>query len=186
MLSTASSAEEAAQPSSLQSTHRPIDLNRQFIIWSGNPAHLEGVLHELSKFISRDGYFIPLLTDRAVLMSNGKMAVDSVQASLFLSEEVASPAAYSFDNPCPPTEQRITAYDQNAQRARPATPTFIRIQTLPAQSNIIVNSFVVDSADRKLFGAIIQIITDSDKRARLEDLSEGKGTTYSASCAPSP
>ncbi len=176
MLSTAHSAEEAEQPTPSSTSVRPTDINHQPIIWTGNPAHLEGVLHEVCKYITRNGTYVPLLTHYAVLLPNGKMATDSIQASKFLTGESESPIKYDFNNPCPPTEQRITEFDALAQRSRPATPSFVRIQTLPHEANIIVSPWVIKNADRKLFGIIIQIVSDADKRSRLEDLSNGLGT----------
>ena len=178
MLSTAHSAEEAEQPTPSSTSVRPTDINHQPIIWHGNPAHLdlEGILYELGKYVTRNGTFVPLFTHCAVLLPNGKMATDSIQASKFLTGEAESPIKYDFNNPCPPTEQRITEFDALAQRSRPATPDFVRIQILPNEANIIVSPWVIKNADRKLFGIIVLIVSDADKRSRLEDLSNGLGT----------
>ena len=120
MLSTAHSAEEAEQPTPSSTSVRPTDINHQPIIWHGNPAHLEGVLHEVGKYIIRNGTYVPLLTHYAVLLPNGKMATDSIQASKFLSGEAESPAEYDFNNPCPPTEQRITEFDALSASCAPS------------------------------------------------------------------
>ncbi len=120
MLSTAHSAEEAEQPTPSSTSVRPTDINHQPIIWHGNPAHLEGILYELGKYVTRNGTFVPLFTHCAVLLPNGKMATDSIQASKFLSGEAESPAEYDFNNPCPPTEQRITEFESRSASCAPS------------------------------------------------------------------
>ena len=51
----------------------PIDLDKNPITYSGNPAELEGILFEVGRFYLRSGLFKPLFEHGAVLLSNGKL-----------------------------------------------------------------------------------------------------------------
>ena len=58
----------------------PFNIDGEPIIYDGNPAHVEGILHELSEWTARTGHYVTLLENNAVLLANGKMAVDSIAA----------------------------------------------------------------------------------------------------------
>ena len=91
----------------------PIDQYKDPITWDGNAAHIAGILHEIKKYYKRVGIFQPLLEHHAVALSNGKLAVDSVHTVSFIHGLSADPR--SFDDPCPPTAERITKFNA-AQR----------------------------------------------------------------------
>ena len=69
--------------------------------------YVEGILHELSEWTARTGHYVTLLENNAVLLANGKMAVDSIAAVLFVSGEKNDGGSYSFHAPCPATSARI-------------------------------------------------------------------------------
>ena len=95
--------------------HVPTDIDGIPIKWDGNPAYLDGALHEASEFYKRTGLFEALIADGAVALSNGKLAVDSLQAISLVSGVVPSPnITHDFFNPCPPTPARIIAFDAAA------------------------------------------------------------------------
>ena len=50
-----------------------------------NDAHLEGLLFEVGRFYKRNALFQPFFKHHAAVLSNGKLAVDSVQAVFFTS-----------------------------------------------------------------------------------------------------
>ena len=64
---------------------RPVDIDEEPIALGDNPAHVEGALHEVGLWLKRTGLFEPLLENRAVLLSNGKLAVESANAALLVS-----------------------------------------------------------------------------------------------------
>ena len=59
----------------------PIYTDKTPIQWDGNPAHIAGCLYDVGKFFKRTGLFQMFLKHRAVPLSNGKLAVDSFDAS---------------------------------------------------------------------------------------------------------
>ena len=54
------------------------------LTWDSNDAHLPGLIHEFSKWVTRTGHFRALFEHHAVPISNGKLAVDSVAAVTFV------------------------------------------------------------------------------------------------------
>ena len=51
------------------------------LVWDDNDATINGMLHELGRFLIRTGKHKVLLKYRAAQLSNGKLAVDSYPAS---------------------------------------------------------------------------------------------------------
>ena len=86
----------------------PLDIDNNPIRYDGNPAHILGCLHEYNMWVQRTGNFKSLLEDGAVLLSNGKLAVDNLNAVLLVTGVNKDPdGGYSFEKPCPGTEARI-------------------------------------------------------------------------------
>ena len=48
----------------------PVDSDLQEMLYNDNPASLAGLLHEVDRFYETNGYFQPLITHGAVLLSN--------------------------------------------------------------------------------------------------------------------
>ena len=95
-------------------------------------SHVEGALHEVGLWLKRTGFFEPLLENRAVLLSNGRLAVESANAALFVSGNNQNADTFSFDNPCPPVNERIAPFDADA--ALSSSPAFVPVSTLPCGS----------------------------------------------------
>ena len=70
---------------------------------------LEGTIFEVVKFFKRKSLFQQFFKHHAAVLSNGKLAVDALEAAYSISEKIKD--GYSFENPCPPTIQRVVAYD---------------------------------------------------------------------------
>jgi hypothetical protein len=89
----------------------PVTSDGNPIIWTDDKydAHIEGLLHEVGKFYKRTGRFQTFFKQRATVLSNGKLAVDSLECVSFIANKIKD--GYSFENPCPPTAERVTAYD---------------------------------------------------------------------------
>ena len=88
------------------------------IDWDGNDAHIPGALYECGRFYKRTGIFQTFFEHHAVQLSNGKLALDSVNAVQFILEGLSDP--HSFEKPCPPTDKRRAVYD--AEVVLPASP----------------------------------------------------------------
>ena len=87
------SDESAANATNGKHPPTPFNIDGEPITYDGNPAHVEGILHELSEWTARTGHYMTLLENNAVLLPNGKMAVDSIAAVLFVSGDAEQPAS---------------------------------------------------------------------------------------------
>ena len=83
----------------------PTDEDEHPFHWDGNNAHISGYLHEAGKFYTRNGLFEALFSHHAVVLNNGKLAIDSVEAIPFITGTQSDPR--SFADPCPPTAKRV-------------------------------------------------------------------------------
>ena len=100
--------------SSLPSAKIPSDIDGEPLILDDNPAHIDGVLHEFGLWVQRTGNYLPLLENRGVALSNGKLAVEHANAALLANSSPPDPVTYGFEFPCPPIAQRIKIFDDDA------------------------------------------------------------------------
>ena len=108
---TLSTAQEEANLSPI-GKHTPVDIDKNPILFDGNPAHASGVLHEVGRYYARNGLFQPLLKTGTVLLNNGRECIDSLSAVPFLTGEVDYGTVHGFDDPCPPTVKRLAIYSK--------------------------------------------------------------------------
>ena len=131
--------------------------NGDVIKWEGNNAHIEGVLYEVKQYCLRKKLFQPLLEHNAVLLSNGKLAVDSIQAYNFISGVAQDPR--DFDDPCPPTARRIAQYD--ARMTAAGSKTFTNIATMPPgfSDGFVISKYAVEAEDARLHDLLSNVIS---------------------------
>ena len=89
------------------------------LVWSSdNEAHLDGLIFEVGKFYKRKGLFQTFFKHHAAVLSNGKLAVDAYASTLFTTDRIVD--QHDFNNPCPPTAQRLVNYETS--RNTPGSP----------------------------------------------------------------
>ena len=172
------SDESAANATNGKHPPTPFNIDGEPITYDGNPAHVEGILHELSEWTARTGHYVTLLENNAVLLANGMMAVDSVAAVLFVSGEKDDGGTYSFHAPCPATSERIKKFD--AEAARTSSATFTAPSKMPDEhaGSFIPSKFQVQAEDLRFLNSLSQIITDSDLRSDLIKRSGRSGRAF--------
>ena len=172
------SDESAANATNGKHPPTPFNIDGEPITYDGNPAHVEGILHELSEWTARTGHYVTLLENNAVLLANGKMAVDSVAAVLFVSGEKDDGGSYSFHAPCPATSERIKKYD--AEAARTSSATFTAPSKMPDEhvGSFIPSKFQVQAEDLRFLNSLSLIIPDSDLRSDLLKRSVRSGRAF--------
>ena len=172
------SDESAANATNGKHPPTPFNIDGEPITYDGNPAHVEGILHELSEWTARTGHYVTLLENNAVLLANGKMAVDSVAAVLFVSGEKDDGGTYSFHAPCPATSERIKKFD--AEAARTSSATFTAPSKMPDEhaGSFIPSKFQVQAEDLRFLNSLSQIIADSDLRSDLIKRSGRSGRAF--------
>ena len=109
----------------------PVTTDQEPIIFEDNDATIEGILYEVGRFYKRNGLFQMLFKHRAVPLSNGKLAVDSVNSVYFTSGKITDP--HDFNDPCPPTAKRfadtVAIYTSAGRKA----PSDLSDAPIPAQ-----------------------------------------------------
>ena len=103
------SNDDLTQTSTATTTNNliPVNIDREPIIFSDNDASLEGILYEVGRFYKRTGQFQMLFKHRAVSLSNGKLAVESLN-SAYLLDNCGSIASSTGTTPRPESEGRAS------------------------------------------------------------------------------
>ena len=114
----------------------PVNLDREPIIFSDNDASIEGILYEVGRFYKRTGQFQMLFKHRAVSLSNGKLAVESLNSVYWTTGSIASSAG--FDAPCLPTATRYNDYVSRATAAGAKIPKDLTGGAAPAVAKTAV------------------------------------------------
>ena len=79
------------------------------ILWDDNDASLGGLIADCGEFFERTGIGMEIFETGSVTLSNGRTAVDNLQAIPFLEGTYSD--SYGFDKPCPPTPARVADYE---------------------------------------------------------------------------
>ena len=149
----------------------PTDSNMNPISDESNPAYLAGALYEAGKFYVRSGHFMNLLQYRAV--NYGKTTTVASEISAFFVSQVASPAAYDFDNPCPDDATRVTAYDVGKTAGVDDFATVTAAMTVPA--SIYINRLSCIQEDLNFCNSLLSIVGDKRMREKLREDSRNSG-----------
>ena len=75
------------------------------IQWDDNDASLGGLIADIGEYFERTGIGMEIFETGSVTLSNGRTAVDNLQAVPFLEGTYSD--SYDFENPCPPTPARV-------------------------------------------------------------------------------
>ena len=100
--------------STITGTMTPVSTDKTPLVWDGNDANILGLLFEVKRYYTNKGLFQTLFRDRAVSLSNGKLAIEHPSAIWFLSGVIDE--AHDFDDPCPPTAERLQHHNDNGQQ----------------------------------------------------------------------
>ena len=87
----------------------PVSTDKAKLEWDGNDATILGLLFETGRYYRRKGLFQPLLRDRSVALSNGRLAVEHPSAVHFLTGAITENRG--FYDPCPPTVDRLQEHN---------------------------------------------------------------------------
>ena len=91
----------------------PTDLKGNIIKNHGNPATIPATLKKVYAFFTRTSQFIEIYENRATLVRGQFLAVDSVQAAVFLIEPALDPR--SLKDPCPETTTSIACAESSCR-----------------------------------------------------------------------
>jgi len=144
----------------------PVDITDQPILWDGNAARILGMLNEVWEHYERNGLYIAYIQKRARVLSNGKLAVDSVSSIPLVMGTVDEPER-TLLNLCPPAAARII--EVNAARAAAGDPPITAITSMPpgAADSIIVQPLAVQTEGGKLLGSLHHVFGHAEPSPQL-------------------
>ena len=126
------------------------------IRWIGdNDATIDGTLYEVGRFYKRSGLFQSYFRHHAVALSNGKLAIDSINSVYFISGKIND--GHDFDNPCPPTVERLAAY--NAEATAAGTPTAKPLKKIPDEfiHSTVIAEHTVEAEGAKVLRSLAHV-----------------------------
>ena len=157
-----------------ESPSTPTYPNGEPIVYTGNPAELTGILEALDEHFINNGLFQPLLTHGAVLLRNGKVAVDSFTTATFLTDPDYADGVGSFEDPYMSTTASIAKYNASpAGKAKALTA----VTTKPADFDVqfIVSPEMCKAEDNRLLKTVLSIIPNETIAGRLRTAAKGSG-----------
>ena len=159
----------------------PVNLDREPIIFSDNDASIEGILYEVGRFYKRTGQFQMLFKHRAVSLSNGKLAVESLNSVYWTTGSIASSAG--FDAPCLPTATRYNDYVSRATAAGAKIPKDLTGGAAPdhVKDSIVLAPHVVETNDALLLKSLSHVFGAAESVESLFDDADGSGLALLAS-----
>ena len=151
------------------------------ISWDGNKAHIEGILADIDEWGTRTGQFVALVENRAVVLKNGSLAVESLQTVQFVNGAVPDlrGAPFKHSDPCPTTEQRIRDYDALATATKKSA--FTRLATTPGPgSGVVIAPYTIKADDAKYLTSLSHVIKEAPDADTLLQAANGSGTALIA------
>lgn len=149
------------------------------IIWDGVDAHIPALMTAIKKFYKRVGLFQALFKHHAVVLSNGKLAVDSPESILFTSGTISDPdgKTYDFDDPCPPTCDRYASYnaDARAKSETPKSPAEASAMIKDTGGTVLVAAHAVEAEDGRLLRSLSNAFGNAEPSEELLDSADGSG-----------
>jgi hypothetical protein len=155
--------------------YMPVSTDKSKLEWDGNDATILGLLYETGRYYRRKGLFQPLLSDRAVALSNGRLAVEHPSAVHFITGTITENR--SFDDPCPPTVDRLQEHNDEVGLGTRAGTVQKPLATVPAehQSTIIVAKHSVAKEDSLLLHSLSYVFGSAEPSENLMEDADGSG-----------
>ena len=153
----------------------PVSTDKARLEWDGNDATILGLLHETGRYYRRKGLFQPLLQDRAVALSNGRLAVEHPSAVHFITGVITENR--NFDDPCPPTIDRLQEHNDEVglgTRTGTAQAALDKIQD-DHKSTIIVAKHSVEKEDSNLLHSLSYVFGSAEPSEVLMEDADGSG-----------
>ena len=174
-MATLSTANDDHASSNTFDKNKPVDIDDNPIIYTGNPGHLPGVLYEYGQWQTREGAFLSLVESRSILLSSAKIVVESPLCIPFIkSGFIDKDGGYSYEDPCVTIEDRIAAYDARQLQLGGAPGGFHPFDrgahaTVPAAytRDVTVEPQAIKQELRNFAKSLGSIIQDRHKRQTL-------------------
>lgn len=167
-----SSTTDSTENSTITDNSVPTDEAGQPLIWDGNDARNIGLLNETSTFLELNGLHQACIQQRAKLLSNGKLAVESISVVPFILGTITE-APRSLLTLAPPPAERII--EVNAARAAAQLSPYVPITAMPtgASDTVIVQPLHVKSDCGKLMATLHHVFGHAEPSAALFRAAKG-------------
>ena len=86
---------------STTSIYVPTDSEGHPLSWDGNVAKILGLMDEVNLHYERNGLFSELIANRAVVLSNGKTAIEHLHSVPFIQGDIIDPTTRTLRTACP-------------------------------------------------------------------------------------
>ena len=152
----------------------PVSSDKIVLVWDGNFATIDGMVFECGRHYKRTGLFQPLIKNRAVALSNGKIAVDSPTAYIFITDQNKDPR--DITSPCPPTPKRVEEVNLKLVATDP-TKLITKASSVPDdhKHTIVVAPHSVDIEDAKFLSSLWNVFGQTDSSDDLLEKADGSG-----------
>ena len=156
----------------------PVSSDKTPLAWDGNDATILGLLHETGRHYKNKGLFQPLLRDRAVALSNGRLAVEDPNTVYFVSGTIVE--TRSFDDPCPPTIDRITEHNDEVGLGTRAGTEQALLDAVPDdhRHSIIIAKHCVEKEDSSFLHSLSYVFGNAEPSEQLLEESDGSGLEF--------
>ena len=153
----------------------PVSTDKAKLEWDGNDATILGLLFETGRYYRRKGLFQPLLRDRSVALSNGRLAVEHPSAVHFLTGAITENRG--FDDPCPPTVDRLREHNDEVGLGTRAGTAQTELDKVPDdhKSTIIVAKHSVEKEDSNLLHSLSYVFGSAEPSEALLEDADGSG-----------
>ena len=153
----------------------PVTIDKEPIIFEDNDATIEGILYEVGRFYKRTGLFQMLFKHRAVPLSNGKLAVESVNTVWYTSGKITDPR--DFNDVCPPTTTRYANTVRVMTRAGSTVPPDLTDKGVPKQleHSVILAPHHVEASSALLLKSLGYVFGSAESVENLFDDADGCG-----------
>ena len=166
----------------------PVTTDKTALVWDGNDATINGLLYECGQYYKRKGIFQPLIKNRTVSLSNGKLAVKDPNTVYFTTSMVNDPR--DFANPCPPGLERITTHNNEVRAralARPGSALRTITEVPPTfKETVILAKHLVEKEDASLLHSLSYVFGNADTSEDDLDAADGSGLSKCAMLAAPP
>lgn len=169
------SDDSAITLASNQSILIPVSSDKTPLSWKGNDAVILGTLHEIGRYYRNKGLFQMLFQHRAVILSNGRLAIEDINSVPFVTGAAADPK--SFDDLCPPTPERVHDYNSDIDLG---TRAGTKLKPLPAipdehKGTLVLAKHSVDQEDARLLHSLSFVFGHAEQSEALLEAADGSG-----------
>ena len=164
--------------STITGTMIPVSTDKTPLVWDGNDANILGLLYEVDRYYTNKGLFQTLIRDRAVSLSNGKLAIEHPSAVLFLSGTIND--AHDFEDPCPPTVDRLQQYNDEIDLGTISGSKRSALTEVPSdmKDTVILAKHCVEKEDASLLNSLTHVFGHAESADTLIETAAGSGLYF--------